>query len=152
MPTTPSRDNIRVVSKGRFGAASGRTTAVAFGKATAVSVLITGICISEFLVSMLGAHAAQARLNLHAFDREALEIGGRIFRIEDLAVEEGLLAARGRGRDFRRRDGQLLRRLPPQVLAVHLANERLDVVASLVLAPADVLGEEPEIVALERIG
>ena len=46
----------------------------------------------------------------------------------------------------------VLGRLAPQVLAVDLADQRLGVGAGLELAPADVLGEEPEVVALERIG
>src|SRR6185295_19722216 len=90
--------------------------------------------------------------DLRALDRKALEVGDRIFRIEDLAVEEGLLAARGGGRNVGGWDVQFLGGLAPDVLAVDLADQRLGVGAGLELAPADILGEEPEVMALERVG
>ena len=58
-------------------------------------------------------------------------------------VEAGTLA---------RRDAELLCRLAPEVLAVDLGDQRLGVDVCLELAPADVLGDEPEVMTLERIG
>ncbi len=46
--------------------------------------------------------------DLDTLDRQALEVRVRIFRIEHLAVEEGLLAARRRGRNVGRRDAERL--------------------------------------------
>ena len=57
-------------------------------------------------------------------DFEARQIGGRVFRIEDLAVEEGFLATRGGGGDLRRGDAQRFRRLAPEVFAIDLLNQR----------------------------
>ena len=80
------------------------------------------------------------------------EIGLRIVRIEDLAVEEGLLAAAVAGRDVACRDAERLGRLAPEIGAVDLVDERLGVGVRLELAPADVLGDEPQVVRLEREG
>src|SRR5262245_31877347 len=90
--------------------------------------------------------------DLGALDREALEVGAWIVGIENLAVEEGLLAARGRGRNLVGRHTEILCGLAPKVLAVHLLDERLGIEVRFELAPADVFGEEPELVALERVG
>ena len=49
-------------------------------------------------------------------------------------------------------DAQRLGRVAPDILAVDLVDQRLDVGRRLELAPADVLGEEPGVVALEGIG
>src|SRR6478672_3356203 len=101
-----------------------------------------------------GPHATCARpcsnSYVNTLDRQGLQIGRGIFGIEHLAVEEGLLAARGRGRDVG--DAKLLRRVFPEILAVDLSDQRLGVEVRFVLAPADVLGQEPEIVAPERLG
>src|SRR3954471_4316777 len=93
-----------------------------------------------------------SRSDFDALDGERLQIAGRIFGIEHLAVEEGFLAARRRCRDVGGRDAERLGGVLPEVLAVDLGDQRSGVETGLVLAPADVLGEEPEIVALERIG
>src|SRR6516165_27942 len=85
-------------------------------------------------------------------DREARQIGGGIGGIEDLAVEEGFRTARCRSRDVRFDDTQRLRSLAPEILAVHLIDQGLDIGRGLKLAPADVLGDEPGIMALEGIG
>src|SRR5690606_30928066 len=97
---------------------------------------------------MRGARAASAAYGL---DREAVEVGHRVLGVEHLAVEEGLQPARGRGRDVARRHTQFLRGLAPQVLAVHLAHPGLHVEVLGQIAPADVLGEEPQVVALEGV-
>ena len=55
-------------------------------------------------------------------------------------------------RDVRRGDAERLGRLAPQFLAIDLIDQRLDVGRRRELAPAHVLGEEPDLVALERIG
>src|SRR3954453_3718034 len=85
-------------------------------------------------------------------DGKRLQIRRWIFRIEHLAVEEGLLAAGGRGRNIGRRNAELLGGVLPEVFAVHLFDQRLAVEAGLVFAPADILRHEPEVMALERIG
>src|SRR5712691_973788 len=96
--------------------------------------------------------AALLSSDLNALDGQGLQIRRRILGIEHLAVEEGLLAARLRRRNIGGRDAHFLGRLAPEILAVDLADQRLGVETRLVLAPADVLGEEPEVMALERIG
>src|SRR5712691_2137696 len=96
--------------------------------------------------------AARAHSHFEALDEEALEIGAGIGGVEDLAVEEGLLAARRRRRNIGRRHRELLRGRAPEVLAVDLLDQRLAVERRFELAPANVLGDKPEIVALERIG
>src|SRR6266705_3597481 len=87
-----------------------------------------------------------------ALDREALEIGRWVFGIEDFAVEEGLLAARCRGRNVGSLDRERLCGFAPDVFAVDLVNQRLHVGLRFELAPADILGDEPKIMALEWIG
>src|SRR5882757_6562290 len=101
---------------------------------------------------MRAAGAARAHSHFEALDGEALEIGTGIGGVEDLAVEEGLLAARRRRRNIGPRHRQLLRGRAPEVLAVDLVDQRLGVSARLELAPANVFGDEPLVVALERIG
>src|SRR6266702_6670851 len=106
-------------------------------------------------VQMAGRMQRRAALpgsNFNTLDGQVLQIRSRVFRIEHLAVEEGLLAARGRGRDFGSGNAELLGGLLPEILTVDLADQRLRVEAGFVLAPADILGEEPEVMALERIG
>jgi hypothetical protein len=101
--------------------------------------LITALCITSF---SLGRRPP----------REAARADQTSTRIEDFAVEEGLLAAGRRGRDIARRHAERFRRVAPQILAVDLSDQTLGVVVRLELAPANVLGEEPEVMALERIG
>ena len=74
-----------------------------------------------------GGRPRRVNHDLDAFDREALEIGGGIFGIENLAVEEGLLAARGRGRDVGGGNAERLGGFAPHVLAVDLLDQRLGV-------------------------
>src|SRR6185369_10179833 len=94
----------------------------------------------------------RAPSDFDALDRERFQIGSRIFGIEHLAVEEGLLAARGGGWNLRGCDTEGLGSIAPHVFAVDLADQRLAVEGSFIFAPSDVLGHEPEIMALERIG
>src|SRR4051812_30963762 len=119
--------------------------------ATAVaSALIAGIDI-EIVSPRFNEGAARkgraARFgsDINTLDRQGLQIRSRIFRIEHLAVEEGLLAARGRSRDLGRGDAERLGRVAPHIFAVDLADQRLAVEARLVFAPADILRHEPEI-------
>src|SRR5262245_5215407 len=105
--------------------------------------------LSDLVTGMLMGFAPS---DLDALDRQALEVGARIVRIENLAVEERLLAARRGGRDVLGGNTELLGGLAPHVLAVHLGDERLGVEAGLELAPPRVLGDEPQVMALERIG
>src|SRR5260370_3791787 len=88
------------------------------------------------------------RSDLNTLDGQGFQIGRRIFRIEYLAVEESLVAARLGGRDIGCGDAEILGGFLPEVLAVDLGDQRLGVVARFVFAPADILGEEPEVVAL----
>src|ERR1700712_3230373 len=109
------------------------------------------VVLSPFNADAGSPSRTLTRSDLDALDGEALEIGRRIFRIENLAVEEGLFAAR-RGRwNVRRGDVELLGGLFPKVLAVDLGDQRLGVEGRVILAPADILGDEPEVVALVRI-
>ena len=109
------------------GAIASTLAGAARATATAVSVLSTGMFISVLL--QLEARRAAGRTSPAArlqpisarLIGEALEVGRRILRIEHLAVEEGLLAARGRGRDVGRRHAERLGGLAPDVLAVDLA-------------------------------
>src|SRR5215211_2946888 len=143
-------------ASGRFGVLSGSTRAVATGDAVrALSNFVISMAMSTALLfrraNALRGHSLSAS-DLDALDREALQVSGRVVRIEHLAVEERLPAARRRGRDLIGRDAEILCRLAPEILAVHLADERLGVQRRLELAPPRVFGEEPEIMALERIG
>ena len=79
------------------------------------------------------------------------EIGLGIRGIEHLAVEEGLLAARRGLGNVGVGGADVLGGLAPQVLAIDLADDRLGVEVSRQLAPALVLGEEPQLVALVGI-
>src|SRR6185436_14119754 len=104
----------------------------------------TGMFISVLLQLREGWAAAGDRSQRQpncstdlAFDRLALEVVHRVLRVENLAVEEGLLAAGLRGRDLVRRHRQRLGGLAPHVLAVDLADQRFGVGADLELAPAD---------------
>src|SRR5437762_3578350 len=58
-----------------------------------------------------------------ALDRQALEVGHGVFGVEDLAVEEGLLAARGRRGDLLRGNVQRLCGLAPQILALDFLDQ-----------------------------
>src|SRR6185312_2455134 len=74
-----------------------------------------------------------SKSDVNTLDRQRLQIGRGIFGIEHLAVEEGLLAARGRGRDIGRGNAELLRRVLPEILAVDLSDQRLGVVTRFYL-------------------
>src|ERR1041385_2351116 len=130
---------IRSPNRERFGV-SVSTFALTFraGRGTAVSDFFTGMVMRS--------------ADFCALDRQALQVGDRIFRIEHLAVEERLLATRlGRG-NLVGRDGELLGGVAPNVFAIDLRDESFRVGADLELAPADILGEEPEVVARIGIG
>src|SRR5262245_58945488 len=83
-----------------------------------------------------------------ALDREALEVLLRFRRIEHFAIEEFFDATRRRLWNLGRRHLELLRRRPPQVLAIDLRDQRLEVFLARELAPSDILREEPQLVAL----
>ena len=97
--------------------------------------------------------AASSHSDFDALDRQALEVGASDSSGSNTLpskkvslpreVDAGMSAAG---------DRQRLGGLAPQVLAVDLVDQRLDVGGRLELAPADVLGDEPGVVALERIG
>src|SRR2546421_436518 len=72
---------------GRFGAPSERIFAFPVARASCAG---SAIAISNFFSGMV----IERSPDLGALDRLALQIRERIFRIEDLAVEEGFLAAR----------------------------------------------------------
>src|SRR5206468_5652573 len=81
-------------------------------------LIVTGVQTCALPISeRIEVPGGPKRLDFGALDAEALEVGRRIFRIEDLAVEEGLLAARLRRRDIGRRDLELLGGLAPKVFA-----------------------------------
>src|SRR5215813_1923770 len=129
--------------------------AEAAGAATAASDFMAGIDISK-IISVNEWNGPRDRCgppgsNLDALDGQGFQIRGRIFGIEHLAVEEGLLAARRGRRDVRGGNAKLLGGLLPEIFTVDLGDQRLGVEAGLELAPADILGKEPEIMALERI-
>src|SRR5262249_13866295 len=139
-----------------LGASKCRTSAVAAGNGVTDAVLRAGMFMRVISVGKAGRGRPSGgplrRSHLDALDGEALEISRRILRIEHFAVEEGLLAARGRGRDIGGRHRERLCGLAPEILAIDLAHERLGVGRRLELAPTNVLGEEPEVVTLEWIG
>ena len=83
--------------------------------------------------------AIPLRSDLNTLDGQGLQIRRRIFRIEYLAVEEGLLAARLGCRNIGGGDAEILCGVLPEVLAVDLGDQRLGVVARFVFAPADIL-------------
>src|SRR5205809_704358 len=95
--------------------------------------------------------AVMRSLMSHPLDRQTGEIGGRILGIEDLPIEEGLYAARRSSGDLIGRDADRRRRPAPEVLAVDLRDQRFGVEVGWQVAPALILGQEPEIVASERI-
>src|SRR5262245_22147718 len=142
--SSPSRSEIRLASGGRFGA-SGRTFASVAGNGGAGCAFTSGMFIAWIL-------PAADSSDFSALDGEALEVGARVVGIEHLAVEEGLLAARGRFRDLVGRHAEVLGGRPPDVLAVDLLDQRIGIDVGLELAPADILGDEPGVVALERVG
>src|SRR5580765_7311808 len=122
------------VANGVFFGAIANTLAGAVGKLTAVSLLRTGIFISVLLQlregRAVGGNRSLRRPNCStdlAFDGLALEVGHRVLRVENLAVEEGLLAAGLRGWDLVHRDRQRLGGLAPHVLAIDLTDQRLGV-------------------------
>src|SRR5262245_5939010 len=132
----------RRLSSGRGCSRSGSTRAPPDrdGASATLSDLVTGMLMGF------------APSDLDALDRQALEVGARIVRIENLSVKERLLAARRGGRDVLGGNAELLGGFAPHVLAVDLGDERLGVEAGLELAPARVLGDEPAVMALARIG
>src|SRR4051812_10166546 len=154
--TVASAGRILVFTKLGFGVDNRSTVAVAGETATDGSVLTRGMVIqrspSPREASGSRRAAARARSHLDALDRQALEVGARVLGVEDLAVEEGLLAARRRFRDVGCRQRHRLGGGAPEILAVHFVYKCLGIHARLELAPADVFGDEPEIVTLERIG
>src|SRR6185436_3069171 len=88
------------------------TTGVAIvGEVTGIAVAVASVfiaCIDIEIVSPRFNERA-ARLprgpvgsDINTLDRQRLQVSGRIFGIEYLAIEEGLLAARGRSRNVRR--------------------------------------------------
>ena len=80
-------------------------------------------------------------------DREAGQIGHRILRIENLAIEEGFKPPGIGSGNFGDTHG--LRRHAPQISAIHGADQCLDVGVGRQFAPADILRQEPAVVALE---
>src|SRR5262245_56309770 len=102
--TPRARAASRTASGARRGGNETMVAVVVVGAADTVSDLSTGMFINVRLrISPAGAPAVRARYSsdFDALDREILEIRSRVFRIEDFAVEQGLLAARRRSRDFR---------------------------------------------------
>src|SRR5262245_25994369 len=98
----PSAGRMRVCQRRGFATLSRSTSAAAAGLAMLrASPFRTGMFIRCFSVDreMRAAEAARRRSHFKALDGEALEIGAGIVGIEDFAVEEGLLAARCRGRN-----------------------------------------------------
>src|SRR3712207_3472140 len=85
-------------------------------------------------------------------DGQGSEVGGRVLRVEDLAVEEGLAAAAGPARQFGVGHAGPGGGGAPDALAVDLADELRRVRRFRQHAPADVLREEPEVVAAEGVG
>src|SRR5436190_9245342 len=136
---------------GRFGVIATTGAAVVAGTMATGSLFIAGMFIESVSpCSMDGTERERAvplRSNVNTLDGQRLQIRRRIFRIEYLAIEEGFLAARGGGRGVRGGDAEFLRGVLPEVFAVDLGDQRLGVVARFIFPPADILGEEPQIVA-----
>src|SRR5262245_22824250 len=107
-------------------------------------------CISE--QERAAARGSPLGSGFQALDRQAFQVVCGVVGIEDLAVEEGLLAARGRGRDDSGWQRQLARRLAPEVLTVDLSDQGLGIKRWLEFAPTHVFADEPQVVALEGIG
>ncbi len=107
------------------------TGAAVVGEVTGIAVAVASVfiaCIDIEIVSPRfdGAgrcmlRAARFGSDLNTLDRQRLQIRSRIPGIEHLAVEEGLLAARGRGRNIGSGNAQLLGGVLPEIFAVHLA-------------------------------
>src|SRR6478752_8047200 len=123
----------------RFGVivTTGATVVAGTGIAAALaSALIAGIVIESASPCSISGPLANARpdceSDLNTLDGQGLQIRCRIFGIEHLAVEEGLLATRGRGWNVGRGNAEVLGRLLPEVLTVDLGDQRLGVVAGLV--------------------
>src|SRR5713101_893879 len=140
---------------GRFGVMA-TTGAELAGTLVTGAVFMADIFIESVSPGSLGgphasARAVRLRSDVNTLDGQRLEVRRRIFGIEHLAVEEGLLAARLGGRDIGGGNAQGLGGIAPDVLTVDLGDQRLGVIAGFIFAPADILGEEPEIVTLERI-
>src|SRR5262245_43097504 len=110
--------------------ASATTFAGGCASALASTTFNAGMFIATISVRTQGRAARLGRpsgLRFEALDAEALEIGLGVLRIEDLAVEEGLLAARGRSGNGGLRHRQRLGRLAPHILAVDLLDQRLGI-------------------------
>jgi hypothetical protein len=65
-------------------------------------------CVSVFDGRAARRRAARFGSDVGTLDGQRLQVGRRIFRIEHLAVEEGFLAARLRGRDIGRGNAERL--------------------------------------------
>src|SRR5581483_10581868 len=131
--------------------ASGSTLA-SVCTATALAVLTAGLFIQISWRKRTGRplpERPRGGSDFPALAGETLEIGRRVFGIEDFPVEESFLAARLRSGDVGH--AELLRGFAPEILAVHFSDQRLRVEIRFEFSPANVLGEKPEIVALERI-
>src|SRR5262245_13291164 len=79
-----SAGTTRLLKKSGFGASKRSTSALRAGSGTAGWVLRAGMFISGSL--RRSRNAAVSYSHLDALDRQALEIGGRILRIEHFAV------------------------------------------------------------------
>src|ERR1700730_4118408 len=93
----PRNATARVRSGARDGGSKAKTLAVVVGSGTEGSVLTAGKfirCISVVEIAGPPQAGRPGRSDIDALDRKALQIGARIVRIEYLAVEECLLAAR----------------------------------------------------------
>src|SRR6185503_19596675 len=137
--------------RSREGPAAGRGTG---GRASAApGVLACELRATTFAGSARGKDlAVELIASARALDREASQVRLRIRRVEDLAVEERLDAARRRLRNLRGGHAQLGRSLSPQVLAIDLGDEARQVLVALELAPAHAFDEEPELVTAVGIG
>src|SRR5262249_14361119 len=123
----PSAGTSQVFRMFGLGASKCRTSAVAAGNGVTDAVFGAGMLMRVISVGKAGRGRPSGgplrRSHLDALDGEALEISRRILRIEHFAVEEGLLAARGRGRDIGGRHRERLCGLAPEILAIDLAHE-----------------------------
>src|SRR5262249_34392857 len=88
--------------------------------------------------------------DFRALDRQRFQICDRIIRIEDLAVEEGLLAAAVTLGSVT--ETESLCGLEPEIAAVRFGHQGLGIDGRFELAPADVLGDEPGVEALPGVG
>src|ERR1700716_2207760 len=78
-------------------AEAGSTAAVVSDFIAGIDIESASPCSKE---SRTQVHAASLGSDVNTLDGQGLQVRRRIFGIEHLAVEEGLLAARGRGRDI----------------------------------------------------